>query len=86
MTPRTCAPAERDVSGNRIEHVSLRGSEEQFGDRRFYKHFVPTGRQDFRVVKNEVMKASEQRFSPKRGKLLRKMLLKLSLSNQEIRV
>jgi len=43
----TRAPAERNVCGDdwKVGHVSLPWSEDEpFGDRAFYKHFVPTGR------------------------------------------
>ncbi len=48
MNPKTCAPTERDVSGNGTRdrlYVSLLWSEEEsFGGQAFYKHYVPTGR------------------------------------------
>ena len=52
MNPKTCAPAERDVSGSGtrdwLTFRSYWSEEESFGCRVFYKHYVPTGRGDWR--------------------------------------
>lgn len=48
MNPKACAPAERDVSGNRTRdrlYVSFLWSEEEsLGGQTYYEHYVPTGR------------------------------------------